>query len=129
MAHEHTPTSCPCRWMPVNEFLDFTSSEDEVDLNASPNMVHFCELLDQPFGASSNMIGGDYSYDFPPPPPPTPPPLTHFHEELATHMDDSHRPTKEEEAPVATADLSPSIRPQRKKPRSEVWQFFDHAYT
>ena len=126
MARERTLTSRPrCLWMPINEFPNITSLGDEVDLNASPNKAYIHELLDQPFGTSSSMIGGDYSYDFPPFPPP------HFHEEPAPHMDNSHRladKEEEEEAPAATVDPSPSMRPRRKKLCSEVWQFSDHAY-
>ena len=68
------------------------------------------------------MIGGDYSYNFPPTIPHVP----------APNGDDLQRPTEEEEevkAPVATTnDPSPSVHPRRKKLRSEVWYYFDHAY-
>ena len=87
-------------------------------------MAHLCELLEQPLAASSSMIGSDYSYDFPPPPP--------IPEMSSPNMDNSQRSAEEEEeekAPAATAnDPLPSVRPRRKKLRSEVWQFFYHAY-
>ena len=137
MAHERTPTSRPRRrWMRESEFPDFTDPGDEVDLNASPNMAHLQALLEQPYGGSSSMIGGDYSYDFPVAPPPPPRAhLSHLHEEPAPHIDDSQRPAEEEveeededEPPAATANPSSSVPPRRKKLRSEVWQHFDHAY-
>ena len=130
MAHERTPTSRPRRrWMRESEFPNFTDPGDEVDLNASPNMAHLQALLEQPYGGSSSMIGGDYSYDFPVAPPPPPPAhLSHLHEEPAPHIDDSQRPAEEEveeeeedEAPASTANPSLSMPPRRKKLRSEVW--------
>ena len=98
MDPERTPTSRLWRrWILAYEFTYFTSTWDEVNLNASP-MAHLRELLEQPLAASSSINSGDYLYDFPhfPLPPPPLPPLI-LEVSAAPNMDDSQRLMEEEE--------------------------------